>query len=78
MPYFNFKNTVSEEVVTHLMSSSEKEEFLKNNPEFIQVLTVAPAIGDSVRLGVRKIDNGFNDTLLKVKSAHHKSIVNTK
>lgn len=34
-----------------------------------QVLT-APAIGDAIRLGIKKPDSGWGDVLSKVKKAH--------
>jgi hypothetical protein len=56
------------------MSISQKEEFLKENPHVKQSLA-CPAIGDSVRLGIRKVDSAFNDVLQKAKQAHAGSTV---
>ena len=55
---------------TDFMSISEKEEFLKQNPNVTQLLTAPIPIGDSVRLGLRKPDNGFRDLLKRVQSHH--------
>jgi hypothetical protein len=33
----------------------------------------APAMGDSVRLGIRKPDQGFNEVLSKIHAANYKS-----
>ncbi len=76
MPTYTFKNEETEEEFTTMMSMSEREEFLNNNPHIKQCLA-APSFGDPVRLGVRKIDRGFNDVLQKAKSAHIHSTVNT-
>jgi len=76
MPTYTFRNESTEEEVTHFMTWAEREEFVKQNPDFKQILT-APAIADSVRLGVRKIDRGFNDVLQKAKSAHLHSTIET-
>lgn len=76
MPTYTFTNTETEEVFTELMSISERDEFLTNNPHIKQNLAT-PGFADPVRLGVRKIDRSFNDVLLKAKSAHKGSNVNT-
>jgi hypothetical protein len=76
MPTYTFRNDSTEEEVTHFITWVEREEFIQNNPDFKQILT-APAIADSVRLGVRKIDRGFNDVLQKAKNAHLHSTIET-
>ena len=37
------------------------------------LITGAPALGDSVRLGVTKPDGGFNEVLSKIHSNNYKS-----
>lgn len=76
MPTYTFRNEETQEEFTTIMSLSEREEFLANNPHIKQCLAT-PAFGDSVRLGVRKIDRGFNDVLQKAKSAHIHSTIDT-
>lgn len=76
MPTYTFRNDSTKEEVTHFMTWAEREEFILQNPDFKQILT-APAIADSVRLGVRKIDRGFNDVLQKAKNAHLHSTIET-
>ena len=81
MPSYSFKNLNTGEEWTDIMSISEREEFLKKNPQVQQQLTSAPALGDSIRLGLRKPDNGFRDRLKEIKKIHSrgltKSTVNT-
>lgn len=77
MPTYSFRNTETEEVQTHLFSLEEREKFLKENPKFVQILA-APVLGDSVRLGVTKTADGFNDLLKHVKSSHLHSTIETK
>jgi hypothetical protein len=81
MPSYTFKNLNTGEEWTDIMSISEREEFLSKNPQVQQQLTSAPALGDSIRLGLRKPDNGFRDRLREIKKAHSKgftrSTVNT-
>ena len=76
MPMYTFTNTETEEVFTEMMTISARDEFLTNNPHIKQNLAT-PGFADPVRLGVRKIDRSFNDVLIKAKSAHKGSNVNT-
>lgn len=78
MPIYNFRNLETGEETTELMKISELDEFKKNNPHLQQFLTGAPSLGDSVRLGLRKHDDGFNDVLKNIKSHHYKSTIETK
>lgn len=81
MPSYTFKNLETDEVYTTVMSMSEREDFLKSNPHMQQVIHSAPALGDSIRMGLRKPDAGFRDRLKEIKKAHSKgftrSTVNT-
>lgn len=52
------------------MSMNEREEYLKSNPEMQQVIHSAPALGDSIRMGLKKPDDGFRDRLREIKKAH--------
>jgi hypothetical protein len=77
MPTYTFINKETGEEETHILTLSQREEFLQNNPHMTQALAT-PAFGDSVRLGIRRIDDGFNDVLKKAKSAHYKSTIETR
>jgi hypothetical protein len=81
MPLYSFRNTKTEEIFEDMMSISAKETFLAENPHIVQEYTSAPAIGDSVRLGLRKPDAGFRDLLKTIKkntkSYRHKNGINT-
>lgn len=70
MPTYTFYNKKTKKEWTELMSIANKEKFLKENPNVEQRIVKAPAIGDPVRLGVRKVDNGFKEVLSKVNQAH--------
>lgn len=70
MPSYSFKNTETNEQWVDSMSIADKEQYLADNPHIIQELTSAPSLGDPVRLGIRRIDNGFRDVLRSVKKAH--------
>lgn len=81
MPSYTFKNLNTGEEFTTVMSMSEREEYLKNNPHMQQVIHSAPALGDSIRMGLKKPDDGFRDRLREIKKAHSrgftKATVNT-
>lgn len=74
MPSYTFLNTDSGEVFTTIMSIAEREDYLKANPHIQQQLISAPALGDSIRLGLKKPDNGFRDRLREIKKQHSKGI----
>jgi hypothetical protein len=77
MPIYTFRNKETDEIFEETMKISERDEFLNNNPQFIQV-PCAPPIGDSIRLGIRRIDDNFNDVLKKAKNAHKYSTIQTR
>ena len=79
MPTYTFLNTETEEVIEKFMSMSSREEFLKDNPHIISIIAHAPAIsGDSVGLGFRKNDAGFNDLMDRIGKANPGSAVAEK
>ena len=72
MPTYTFRNKDTEEVFDKIMSWNSREEYLKENLN-LEVIMGAPAMGDSVRLGIRKPDQGFNEVLSKIHAANYKS-----
>ena len=72
MPTYTFRNKDTEEIFDKIMSWNSREEYLKENPS-LEVIMGAPAMGDSVRLGIRKPDQGFNEVLSKIHAANYKS-----
>ena len=80
MPTYKFMNKDTGVEYEEFMMISELDAYLeKNNVE--QLLNGAPGIGDSVRLGMKKPDNGFRDVLREIKKRNSrgisKSTVNT-
>ena len=71
-PTYRFQDINTNEEQELFMGITEKEEFLKANPQFIQLLNGSPALGDSMRLGIRRPDAAFNDRLKEIKKAHSK------
>lgn len=78
MPSYTFVNIETNEEVNLIMSIAEWEQYKTDHPHMKQKLTNAPSIGDSVRLGVRRHDNNFNDVLKNIKSHHLHSTIETR
>jgi len=77
MPIYQYKNEETGEVTDKLMSIADMEQFDIDNPHMKKIIH-APAIGDAMRLGVRKIDDGFNDILKTVKKNNPGSTIRDK
>lgn len=75
MPLYSMKNLDTDEIYEISLTMSEREKYLEENKNVIQVFTKAPSIGDSVRLGIKKPDRAFDDVLKKAKDAHKHSTV---
>jgi len=80
MPTYQFLNNETQETFEDMLSIKELDIFLKKNPHITQTLS-APAIGDSIRLGLKKPDSAFRDRLKEIKKTHSKgftrSTINT-
>ena len=76
MPTYDFRNKDTGECFTGFMKIAEKDLFLSNNPHIEQVFETAPALGDSVRMGVRRTDNGFKEVLQKIHEKTPGSLLN--
>lgn len=77
LPNYTFINTDTDQEINMTMTISEMEAFKKEHPTYRQKL-VPFRIGDSVRLGIRKTDNEFNDVLHHVKGSHRGSTIETR
>ena len=73
MPTYVFKDRLTGEQFEKFLSISEKEEFLKDNPDYKSVLTV-PNIISGARVGTGKL-GGFKEVLQKVGESHPGSAV---
>ena len=71
MPTYVIKNKETGEMFEGFMSWKEKEEFLEEHPEFVQVIQAASIVGGVD--GLRKVDGGFNEVLQKVAESHPSS-----
>ena len=72
---YTFLNTETQQVEEHSMRMSEYDEFKEKNPHLDRYHEPGrgPAMGYSVRLGIRKPDNGFREVLSKISDANYKS-----
>lgn len=77
MPTYDFIDNQTGEQFTKVMKIAEKEQYLSDNPHIQQTHLAVPAIGDPVRLGVRKMDGGFKEVLQKIHSRAPGSTLNT-
>lgn len=77
MPIYSVLNTETNESFEVNMKFSDFEEYLEKNKNLKQIFTKFPSIGDSIRMGVRKPDDGFRDVLKNVQHHHKKNSINT-
>jgi len=73
MPTYQFLDTETNEEFEVLMKISEREEYLKNNPQIQQIVS-APALVTGVSTS-NKIPDGFKEVLSKVAEKHPNSSV---
>jgi hypothetical protein len=75
MPLYTFKSKETGEFFEFQLKISELDSFKQENPN-LEIQLSTPSFGDSVRLGIRKPDDGFKDILRNVKKKHIRSTVN--
>lgn len=66
MPTYTFKNKDTGEITEKFMSMSAREDYLKDNPHLETFIGGAPTLVDPVRLGIRKVPDGFREVLNKI------------
>ena len=76
MPSYSFLDENTLEEFEQIMSNSDRELFLEENPHIKQTFKRFPGIVDSVRIGVRRPDDNFRDVLKKAKNAHKYNTIN--
>lgn len=67
MPTYTFRNKTTQETFEKFLSITAKQEFLDANPDIESLITSATPTLDPVRLGIRRIDNGFKEVLSKIQ-----------
>lgn len=73
-PTYLFRNINTGEEQELFMSITERGKYLEDNPDITQLVHGAPSIGDSIRLGLRKPDDGFRDRLKEIKKHHSRGL----
>ena len=66
MPMYEFINKNTGLVEDHLVKMSELFNFTQDNPHLTKTVRTAPALGDSVRMGIKKPDAGWREVLQRV------------
>ena len=77
IPIYQYKNEETGEVTDKFMSISDMEQFEIDNPHMKKMIQPV-AFGDSMRMGVRKTDDNFNDLLKTIKKGSPGSTVKTR
>ena len=70
MPTYTFYNSETDEQCDDLMSWSQRETYLKENPHIEPMLTTAALVGDHI---IQKVDGGMKDVFSRVAEAHPNS-----
>lgn len=78
MPTYSMRNKDTGEVFTVTLKMAEREEYLNNNPHLEQILTNFPGVCDSIRLGITKPPDSFNDILKHAKKSHLHSTIRAR
>lgn len=78
MPTYTFRNKQTLEESTKFMSIRDYIQFVKDHDELETIITQAPPLGDSVRLGIRKPDDAFREVMHKIAEKNPKSNLKDK
>ncbi len=66
MPIYTVRNNLTGEVKDITIKIAAREQYLSDNPDCEFIITQAPSIGDSVRLGIKRPDNAWKEVLQKI------------
>ena len=72
MPTYKFLNTTTGKEFEDFMSISALDQYLKDNPNIVQLVNGAPMIASGRGMG--KPDQGFRDLLKDMKKKHSKGM----
>ena len=70
MPTYTFYDTETDEQFEDFMSWSDREKYLKDNPNIEPILTTAALVGDHI---VNRTDGGMKETFSRIAEAHPNS-----
>jgi hypothetical protein len=68
MPLYDFEDKVTGEIVTKMIKISDKDQFLKDNPNLKQVILSTPSIVGSVGGTLSRAGDGWKEVQDKIKS----------
>ena len=77
MPTYSFRDKETLEEFESKMSNVDRESYLLENPQIVQIFKVFPGVVDSARIGLKKPDDGFRDVLKNVQHHHGRNNINT-
>lgn len=77
MPRYVFNDTRDNTEVVEYLSYKEVDQFLAENPH-LKMQFSAPSFGDSVRLGITKTPDGFQELLKNAKKKNPGSTIQTR
>lgn len=77
MPLYTFEDVNTGERFEKHLKISELDDFKSANPNLKSIITGAPALGDSARLGIRKTDGEFNSLLKHIKKGNSKGVTDS-
>jgi len=70
MPTYRFLNKDTNKEFDDFMSMSEREVYLKDNPNLRQVITPVAIAGDHLMGVGPKVDGGFTENMQRIAAAH--------
>lgn len=68
MPTYTFRHKHTNEEQTHVLSFSEREKFLEDNPSWEQIVS-SPKIVSGVKSALRMTDDGWKERLKQIDKA---------
>ena len=72
MPTYTIRNTENDEQYDTICSWNELQDFLKEHPAFMKVIT-APMIVGGIEGKTHKVDEGFKENMSRIAEAHPNS-----
>lgn len=70
MPIYSFYDSSTNQQFEKMMSISEREAYLQQNPTVEQIFTKAPLLHSGSGINGVKPDDAFRDKLREIKKAH--------
>lgn len=68
MPIYTVRNNLTGEVKDVTMKIAARDQYLLDNPDCEFIITQAPSLGDSIRLGIKRPDGAWKEVLQKIDS----------